>query len=571
MMPNCSQCSAPFEITPDDLAFYEKVSPVFNGKTELIPPPTLCPDCRRQRRLTWRNEKKLYHRKCDLTGRQIISIYSPDKPFKVFDSDEWHSDKWDPMTFGRPFDFTRPFFAQWEELRSNVPLPSMNLRYQNENSDYTNLSARNKNCYLIFAANDNEDCYYSTYLHRSQNVVDCFFTFDSQRCYECIDCYNGYNLLYAKNCKNCSDSALLSNCQSCKNCLGCVNLKNKQYYIFNQQCTEEEFTKKYAEAIRSRQELEQARAEFLNLEATLPHPFLSGHSNDNVSGDHISSSKNVHDSYDVTYCEDCKYCVWWHRAKNCYDCYGWALPGELGYENHLVGNGFYNVRFSESCANDVSNLLYCRYCENSTSDCFGCLGLVHKKYCILNTQYTQQEYEELMPRIIEHMRKPPYQSHAGSGTGQEWGEFFPAALSPYGYNETVAQEYFPLSEEQVRSRGWNWRQEDEEEKQYLGPTVPIPDTVADVADSITGSILTCEVTKRPYKIIPQELQFYREMNISLPVRCFDQRHKERMALRNPRRLWDRECAKCKKEIMTSYSQDRPEIVYCESCYLETVY
>ena len=27
----------------------------------------------------------------------------------------------------------------------------------------------------------------------------------------------------------------------------------------------------------------------------------------------------------------------------------------------------------------------------------------------------------------------------------EWGEFFPSSLSPFGYNETVAQEYFPLT------------------------------------------------------------------------------------------------------------------------------
>ena len=32
----------------------------------------------------------------------------------------------------------------------------------------------------------------------------------------------------------------------------------------------------------------------------------------------------------------------------------------------------------------------------------------------------------------------------------EWGEFFPHELSPFGYNETVAQEYFPLNEAQAK-------------------------------------------------------------------------------------------------------------------------
>ena len=31
----------------------------------------------------------------------------------------------------------------------------------------------------------------------------------------------------------------------------------------------------------------------------------------------------------------------------------------------------------------------------------------------------------------------------------EWGEFFPHEMSPFGYNETVAQEYFPMTEDEV--------------------------------------------------------------------------------------------------------------------------
>ena len=58
---------------------------------------------------------------------------------------------------------------------------------------------------------------------------------------------------------------------------------------------------------------------------------------------------------------------------------------------------------------------------------------------ILNTSYSAHEYETLCAKIIGHM-----QSTA------EWGEFFPHELSPFGYNETVAQEYFPMTEEAVK-------------------------------------------------------------------------------------------------------------------------
>src|SRR5438105_1037595 len=110
MQQTCKHCQLAFEVTPDDLAHLDKVSPVIAGKKYAIPPPTLCPDCRQQRRLAWRNERKLYHRTCDLTGKDIVSCYSPDKPHTVFEPDAWNSDKWDPLEYGRDVDFNRSFF-----------------------------------------------------------------------------------------------------------------------------------------------------------------------------------------------------------------------------------------------------------------------------------------------------------------------------------------------------------------------------------------------------------------------------------------------------------------------------
>jgi hypothetical protein len=51
----------------------------------------------------------------------------------------------------------------------------------------------------------------------------------------------------------------------------------------------------------------------------------------------------------------------------------------------------------------------------------------------LNKQYTKEEYNILVPKIIEHM----------ISTGER-GEFFPPKYAPFGYNESLANEYFPL-------------------------------------------------------------------------------------------------------------------------------
>lgn len=87
----------------------------------------------------------------------------------------------------------------------------------------------------------------------------------------------------------------------------------------------------------------------------------------------------------------------------------------------------------------------------------------------------------------------------------------------------------------------------------------------------TGGVVISEESSRPFKIIRQELDFYRFLNLPAPRLHPEERYRKRLQLRNPRKLWSRECAKCGKPIETSYVPERPEIVYCESCYLREVY
>jgi len=103
------------------------------------------------------------------------------------------------------------------------------------------------------------------------------------------------------------------------------------------------------------------------------------------------------------------------------------------------------------------------------------------------------------------------------------------------------------------------------------PAEKLPANINNIPDDILNWAIQCENTQKPFKIIPQELKFYRENNIPIPHLHPDERHKERMKLRNHRKLYDRKCNKCEKHIQTTYSPDRLEMVYCEECYLQTVY
>ena len=125
----CQNCQAKFTLTEEDLNY-------FNNEIK-IPVPTFCPDCRQQRRLTWRNEDNLYKRKCDATGKEIISVFSAEKPFPVYSNDYWYTDKWDAMQYGRDFDFSRPFFEQFQELLNSVPQLALSS-ISNQNSTQIN-------------------------------------------------------------------------------------------------------------------------------------------------------------------------------------------------------------------------------------------------------------------------------------------------------------------------------------------------------------------------------------------------------------------------------------------------
>ena len=107
MIKNCKNCLGEFEITNDDLEFYEKIK---------VPAPTFCPNCRLQRRLMMRNEKNLYKRICDLCKKSIIALFDSNVNFPVYCTDCWWSDKWDPTAYGQEFDFNKPFFEQFKEL-----------------------------------------------------------------------------------------------------------------------------------------------------------------------------------------------------------------------------------------------------------------------------------------------------------------------------------------------------------------------------------------------------------------------------------------------------------------------
>ena len=636
----CRQCSTPFPITDKDMEFYEKMSPVFGGKKYQIPTPTLCPDCRQQRRLSFRNERKLYKRKCDVTGRDIISIYSPGKPYIVYHPDYWWSDAWDPLDYGRVFDFSRSFFEQFREMIWEVPRPALFQR-ESENSEYTQTCTNNKNSFMLFESSFNQYCSYSYWIHHSSDCVDCSFCDLCDRCFDCIDCSDNSELIWCQNCTWCKESYFLKNCIGCTSCFGSMNLTNAQFVFFDTQLSQDQYEKMVVSFLLTKQEYQNWSKECNIFHETHIQRFSQIWESEDCTWDYIRNAKNCHNCFYVfAWAENIKYtCNTGMIAEYIMD--GDAIGANAGYIYESINTALVSYRTMFSIRSWASqDSIFLNECDNC-STCFACIGLRNKSYCILNKQYTCEEYEELVPRIIEHMMK----------TG-EWGEFFPASLSPFGYNETVAQEYFPLSRKEVLgevpsevsglyspltkgdvtkwqgnldSRKWagqnppsppgsspgqalwqggneaflhwpifNWSDYESPfpTVEKIIPGSKLPDSIESIPDDILNWAIECEVTKKPFRIINQELEFYRKHNLPIPRRHPDQRHLDRMALRNPRKLYERvcDCENCEenhkqrgvlkeeefdmntrtgkraKKMITTYAPERTEMVYCEECY-----
>jgi hypothetical protein len=555
MLKTCKKCQENFEITEADLEFYQKISlPVEGGE---IPAPTLCPPCRNQRRMAFRNDRFFYHRKCDLSGKPFISIYSPNSPYKVYMPSEWYGDLWDPKDYGREIDFNKSFLQQFKQLMLEVPRLGIDL-VNCENSDYCNYCGDDKDCYLDIAGEDNEKCFFNLFVKHSYQVLDSTFVYNSKFCYQCLNCYDCYGCQFCQYCENCNDCLYCFDMKGCKDCLFSHGLRNKQYCIFNKQKTKEEYFK-YLESLNlnlysQRQKLLAGWNKYRQENAIFRDSYFLNC--ENCSGNNIKNSRNTFDSFNVSKCEDSAYLYDVLDAKDCRDLNYSLYKPELSYELISTLN---MVRSGFSMASHYNNEVY--YCDltNYSSNLFGCVGMKRAQYCILNKQYSKEEYFELLPKIIELMRK-----------FGEWGEFFDPQVSPFAYNETVANEYFTLNETSAVEQGFYWAK-NQKEQQYKGSDYQIPDDISAVDDDIARQILRCDKSEKLYRVIPQEVQFYRKFKLPIPRVCPEQRHLDRFNSRQKRQLFDRSCDDCGVAVKSVYSNEVDFKVYCEACYLKAVY
>lgn len=583
-----------FAIFQGDIDLLKKISPIIWKEKFTYPTPKTDSTIRMIKRMMFRNERLLYSSKSIISGKNIPTIYHPSTWIKSITWEEWENI--DTVEYWQKYNFNNRFLDQFKEIFYKVPKLWL-LNINNENGIYDNFSSWNKNTFLNADIMNSDNVSYSTTIKNVTNWYDLLQVNNSNYVYNCI-CSNNLNkcinLQYSSNCYDCGFSI---RCKNCNNCWFCYNLENKSNYLFNK--------KVRIEDIKEIKKNMQTYNWFIKLENIFKNKILQKTirpdtriiNSENTIWSTVLNSKNAFICFDSYNIENCRYCLVWEYNNNCMDTT--IFNRNSNYVYQAVCGWF--LKKSHNCITwrESSNMFFCDFCI-WCEYMIWCSGMKNKKYCILNKQYTKDEWLKLAPKIINQTKK-------------EWlrWEFFPSEISPFPYNDTVVMDYFPVQKVidlkwnllQPENKEWFWIVKVLEPNKFISDAFinfwwkdnmiikrrtknqdinisnnleiikseKLPQNINEINDSICSKIILCSTTWRPYRITKLELNFYRNMQITLPRIHQDLRHKKRILIRPPRFLYFRNSDKSWDETISNYNANVSFKVYTQKEYEQLMY
>lgn len=548
----CNKCGESFSIREEDISFYRVLK---------VPPPTICPLCRKKRRFAHLVRlPKFFKRKCGALKHteEIITIFPPETSHKLYDFSYWHSDAWDPTDLGFICDANALFFPQFQKLFFAVPHPPLERDPRGVGVDYSLGGLGGKNNYYCSMAYGTENAAYCIDARFSRDVFDCNLIAYSELCYESVASYNCSRCVSVVSSSQCLDSAFLYDCKNCSRCFMSSNLRNRSYVFKNGQLTKEEYEKKISTLLLNKRSVfQKQRKDFIELiNHSLHRSLQTRHTTDSI-GDSLSECRNCYWVFRSEKSENVRYSDNTISTKDSMDVLN--CKGELNYEG--VVNAGNNLRFSmyvrDSSFLEYSSEMYnCDYC-------FGCVGLKNKKFHIFNRPYSEEEYWRAVDEIKTTML-----------LNSEYGEFFPLGLGLIPYQSSFAQKNFPIMPEEAKKSYIPWYDEPETKiPEGMGyKAAEAPEDIHDVSDEILEHAIICEKTGKPFRIVEEELSFYRRMKIPIPIIHPYQRMMERVKFENSQSLFPFTCPKCGEKSYSTYNleQQKNLKIYCEKCYLREV-
>lgn len=76
--------------------------------------------------------------------------------------------------------------------------------------------------------------------------------------------------------------------------------------------------------------------------------------------------------------------------------------------------------------------------------------------------------------------------------------------------------------------------------------------------------------QKDFLVIKAEEKFLAKKDLPMPDLCPACRHRQRMALRNERKLYKRDCDFCKEEMLSTIPDTSPYKIYCQKCFWDEI-
>lgn len=589
----CKSSGEAFAIYQGEKELLEKISPTIGGEKFQIDLPEDCYRVRILKRLAFRNEKKFYHVTCAKTGKQEISIVS-DAVKKVINMKDWHEEDF----FAYGIDYSGNFFEDIQRLYTDVPyLPR--LVVNSENSEYCNQALYEKNCYLCVWGQNSENCAYIIHDAYSKYAVDGYGIFQTDVAYECVHVFKCMRAFFSSYLLDCFNVRFGTDLTNCKNVLFGFGLNNMDYVFKNKVYPKEEREaifqtyKKKIKTISWCKELLKEYGEFSN---SCFHPAVRNTNAEGSVGSQINNCKHMIFSFGGEGTDDSRYCSTQWRSHDVMDV-------EAASSSQLIYNCIWSTKMYGSLVivNNFGELRdsYYDFYTRGGNNLLGCFGIQNQEYCILNKKYPKDQRETLARKIVGDICAK-----------HQWGKFLDTKNSPFPYNDTLADKFFPVKETKIGNvvtlinpRGIG-QVEIVEPGKFISPAfldlwgseklsilrrtqevelnIPpddkvmhaqdIPDDINDVDERILDKVIICEQTGRPFKLTRLEFDFYKTYELPIPTRHYEQRELDRHENIIPDRYLDTcICDKCGKETLCEHRPDRSYKVYCEVCYKKEIY
>lgn len=579
---NCKRTGEPFAIFQSDIDMLDRISPTIWGEKFPLALPTLSPESRFRRMMMFRNERKLYKRTCSATGKSIVALYPEEYEGPVYSSDVRRSDQRDPSTFGKDY-VPWKFYETLQQHFKDTPYLNT-FAFHNENSDYTNWSEGNRNCYLIFASDHNENCCYGYSIFECKNVLDAYGCKGCENSYGIIDCIQSMKIFYSQKIENWFNIYFSDNMKNCSNTFLCSWLKDKEYFYKNESVGKERREAEIMPLIKTifaEWRIEEYQIKQKEMGANTISRNMNIINTQSWIWDLVHDSKNVLNCFEVHNAEDVRGVI---NANGCKDVmWGYVVVdwSQKIYEWIGVAANYSAVTVWNSWTNN-KNIYFSNFIINSQNILWS-ISCKNKEYLILNKQYKKEEREANAREIVKELQSK----------WKRW-EFFDPEFSPFPYNDTVAMEYFPVTPQQltilqpekfisdaILDLGWEvkiktkWRTREKEinipEWAQKINAKDLPHNINEIWDDIINKTIICETSGRPFRITKVELEFYKMHNLPIPRKHPDIRHEERVKMRPGRNFYTRTCDKCGKEMISVYPQNAEHKVFCDACYTQEIY